>query len=203
MPVRLLFLFLFCASAMSLHAQTEWNPLLGRTGGAADYRFAPRGGEAGAAEVRADGGWVLGLDARIGGRAIFFVPGLRWQSLNYAVQVETGPAGEPLFRDGDAQVLTIPLGVAYRLREAHTSFNLNLHAGVFYQLELSQSTVLGPDGRPSDWHPDSAYGLRLGAGLDLDWLTLHLNYFPRLGTPEVFSESGGFGPRNLAIGVRF
>ena len=202
--MRLLNLILFLATATTLPAQIEWNPVLGGTGGAAEYRFGPGSSEGTAQQaVRLENGWLAGLDVRIGGRTFFLVPGVRWQSIDYRVQVETGPGEEELFRAGDAQILTLPLGVAYRLREAHTSFNLNLHAGVFYQLELSQSEVLSPAGRPYAWHPDSAFGLRLGAGLDLAWLTLHLDYWPRLRTPEGFAASGGYVPRSLAVGIRF
>lgn len=202
--MRLFFLILFLATTTTLPAQIEWNPVLGGTGGAANYYFgpAPREGMT-QQEVRLENGWLVGLDVRIGGRTFFLVPGVRWQRLDYRVQVDTGPGEEVLFREGDAQILTLPLGVAYRLREASTSFNLNLHGGVYYQLELSQSEVLSPAGRAYAWHPDSSFGLRLGVGLDLDWLTLHLDYWPRLNSPEGFAESGGYVPRSLAVGVRF
>jgi hypothetical protein len=204
MPIRLFFLLLFCATATIASAQIEWNVLVGRAGGPGDYAFQPAANDFASQRVRFDGGWAAGLDVRIGGRKLFLVPGLRWQRLDYGVQADTGPAELSEYEAAHAQVLTLPLGVAWRLREAATSFNLNLHAGVYYQLELSQAEVLAlQDRAPLAWHPDTAYGLRLGAGLDLDWLTLHLDYYPRLGVSDGFVDASGFLPRNLSIGVRF
>jgi hypothetical protein len=202
MPARLLFLLLCCTSATLLSAQIEWNPQVGRTFGGAEHQFTPAG-DATAFEASSRGGWVVGLDVRTGGGDFFLVPGIRWQHLDYVVQYDRQPTNGPLFRDGDVQLLTLPLGIAYRLRPAHTSINLNLHAGVFYQFELAQATV-GPAGDPPlDWHPDRGYGARLGVGLDIDWLTFHLNTFPRFGRPDLFAEPGAQWPFDLTAGVRF
>jgi len=107
------------------------------------------------------------------------------------------------YREGEVRIegnqLALPLGLAYRLREASTSFNL---VGVVNLVPAFVLSEFIPDLPTEVNEPSFQLQGRLGLALYLDYLTLHLDWWiPTTERWEATDAKVSF--TTLGLGVRF
>lgn len=166
-----------------LLAQLEINPQFARLRSQNDLRI-------GGTELRPATSYMLGADVLVGASNLVPFGGLFYQSIGYR------------FGDGDRFIsnqLSIPLGLAYRLRTASTSFNLVGLGAVAPGLNLTDDDApfnTGQEVASLQWQA------RVGLALYLDYITLHADWWFPLADHWKTIE-GQFRYTTLGIGVRF
>jgi hypothetical protein len=182
--LRLLILFGLCAlGPLHLCSQVEVHPYFGLLSTDVDLI---RTDESGVATAYPSDRLLAGIDAHFGRRSLTPLVGVGYRLLNYEVE-----GGDP---DGDRSyhVLSLPIGMVYRLFPADLDLNLVPHLALHptYTWETfdrgSATSGLG-------------WGLRTGVSVYIDWATVGLQYRYRFTDVGAESRSGLWA---LVVGFR-
>ena len=143
----------------------------------------------------AEQGWQAGLDLRLGKR-FYFQPGVYY--------VSTGATISSLediknIKTGKASFMKIPVNVGYKLINSQL-FKLRVHGGGTANKLLA--TRDGGALSASDFEPWN-YGANVGAGIDLLFLALDINY--EWGLTNMYSNNKNSLPTmaSISVGLKF
>ena len=190
-----MFLPKLCAAALVslplfLSAQFEFNPYVGLLGGEAGT-LVTVGPTDGPVDLEVEGGYVLGLRVMYGAGQLVPLVGA-----SYTRRSTRQPEG--LLIDGTDERWRGELGLAYRLRPAHTSFNLVPSlAAVLYDRKRDDAGLIDSGGG------GTGFQVRVGADLYLDFITLGVHYFPAFNEPSAPAPVPSARVWNFTLGGRF
>lgn len=175
--------FLFIV-ATSLNAQLEVNPQLSLTSIAGTVSDPSIGG------LSKKGAVSLGADVFIGGNQLIPVVGAFYHGLS--LEGENGT-------DYTGRQLSFPFGLAYRLREPSTSFNL---VGIFAAAPAIVTDNLFDEGESIFPDRNFQWQGRIGAAFYFDYVTFHFDYW--IGLSDRWeNRAGDLSYVSWGLGVRF
>ncbi|MEL6141352.1 MAG: hypothetical protein AAFU67_07020 [Bacteroidota bacterium] len=173
----LLFLLLTCSNY--LIAQLEVDLQVARLQGATDLLVIDL-------PLEPSSSFSIGGDLLFGSNKLVPMVGVFYQQIKYNDGFHVG-----------SQVI-LPLGLAYRLRAPHTSFNLVLNANIAPVLKLEEIVELASIPEENDL----LFQGRIGLALYLDFITVHYDrWIPFSNRWEGLDEKVSF--QTLGLGVRF
>lgn len=143
----------------------------------------------------AEQGWQAGLDLRLGKR-FYFQPGIYYVSTGASISSIEDIKN---IKTGNASFMKIPVNVGYKLINSGI-FKLRIHGG-----GVANKLIGTKDGgvlSASDFEPWN-YGANVGAGIDLLFLTLDVNY--EWGLTDMYSGGKNSLPTmaGISVGIKF
>ena len=167
--LKLLLLPLLLLAALNAQAQLKFYPQAG-------VNFAFVTNEFSQMTFSASAGFQVGLNVAIGKR-LYFQPGLFWQ--RYLIESTLVAAGDT--DDMRTDYVHLPLLVGFKIFQKD-AFNIRGNAGP----SLSILTGIGDNtiGLLRDFYKDLIWGLEVGAGINIFFLTLDISY--EFGLTNIF-----------------
>jgi len=185
------FSFVFAASAQSVKV----SPQVGVNFSAVDAKIQ---------DIRAESrvGWNAGLDLRIGERIVYLNPGLHYFNNTARLFKDVESPDEVNFEEETTiQSLKAPLNLGFRLTGDNGLLGIRVKGGVTPTYVMS---VNEKDGFAFDKEDLNTFtwGANVGAGLDVLFFTLDVNY--EIGLNDYFKEvEGSNNVLSLNLGLKF
>ncbi len=195
LQIAVITLMCFLAFVVHTSAQVKVNPKVGVNMSAVDADIRDIN-----AEARA--GWNAGVDLRMGKGWLFLNPGVHYYSFTARLLKELNGPNEVALKDETTiQSVKLPVNLGINLTKPGGLLNIHAKGGVSptYVMSVRERESFAFDKNAlNSW----TFGANVGAGIDILFLTVDLNY--EIGLTDFFRDATG---RNnvltLSAGIKF
>lgn len=193
--LRFLAFFTLLLTSISLTAQITVNPKIGANVSGIDAKL-------GDFDAEARAGWNAGLDLRLGDGFLYLQPGAHYYSYTARLIKDLDDPNDVQLKDETTiQNLKLPVNLGLRLLGNNDFLQIHARGGIVptYTLGVKERSGFAFDKESlKDW----TFGANVGAGVDILFLTVDLNY--EIGLSDYFQNvEGKNNVLTLTAGIKF